>query len=329
METHHRDRLPLHALRTEPEGNVNSLTMEGSHPRAGDRLRDLLRRYGVVTILLVSLGVLWWGMHSAFSIGVVGNALYVSVIVLILAAEFWIPFRPEWGTIRNVTRPDVAYFLITPLTDALQMALLIGMLSATAQYHHYLEVVALWPNHWPILAQLLLAILTVDFFKYWYHRWTHTVPLLWRMHIIHHCIERLQMLRASYFFPLDVFLTVATGTAVMLAIGCSYELIVFQNVFTGILGLLNHSNADWKCPYLDTFVNTPDHHRAHHSVYEPGVNSNYGSFFNYADRMFGTRFLPKPEEITDLGLDDSWNVPDTLLRQLAVPFRWSEVIRRV
>ena len=60
-------------------------------------------------------------------------------------------------------------------------------------------------------------------------------------------------------------------------------------------GLLNHSNADWKCPYLDTFVNTPDHHRAHHSIYEPGVRSNYGSFFNFADRMFGTRYLPEDQ----------------------------------
>lgn len=300
--------------------------MEHSQPRAGDRLRDLLRRFGVVGILLTSLTVLWWGVRSPFPLEIVGNALYVSMIGLILAAEFWIPFKPEWGTIRNVTRADVGYFLITPLADALQMALLIGLLSQTAQYHHYIEAVALWPNGWPILVQLLLAILIVDFFKYWYHRWTHTVPLLWRMHIIHHCLDRLQMLRASYFFPLDVFLTVATGTLAMLALGCDYELIVFQNVFTGILGLLNHSNADWKCPVLDTFVNTPDHHRAHHSVVDPGAHSNYGSFFNFADRMFGSRYLP--DQIGELGLDETWNVPDTLLRQLTVPFRWKEVSRQ-
>lgn len=307
---------------------MSSLTMGQSTQGVGDRLRDLLRRYGVVTILTFSFLVLWWGVRSTVSLDIVGNALYVSMIALILAAEFWIPFRPRWGTIRDVTKNDVAYFLITPLTDALQMAILIGVLSETAQYHQYLEVVAIWPNHWPIPAQLLVAILVVDFFKYWYHRLTHTVPLLWRMHIIHHSIDRLQMLRASYFFPLDVFLTVAIGTLAMLAIGCNYKLIVMQNVFTGILGLLNHSNADWKCPILDTFINTPDHHRAHHSIEDPGAHANYGSFFNFADRMFGSRFLPTEEQIGELGLDDSWDVPESVLEQLQVPFRWDEVSKQ-
>ena len=130
-------RRPLRGV-PGPDGRWSPLEARGPAPDLEDRTEAtaarLLRRYGVVTILMTALAVLWWGMHSALSIEVVGNALYVTVIAVILAAEFWIPFRPEWGTIRNVTLPDVAYFLITPLTDALQMALLVGLLAATAQY---------------------------------------------------------------------------------------------------------------------------------------------------------------------------------------------------
>ena len=43
--------------------------------------------------------------------------------------------------------------------------------------------------------------------------------MLWRMHSIHHSLDRLEMLRASYFYPIDIFLTVATGTLAMLMVG--------------------------------------------------------------------------------------------------------------
>jgi sterol desaturase/sphingolipid hydroxylase (fatty acid hydroxylase superfamily) len=100
-------------------------------------------------------------------------------------------------------------------------------------------------------------------------------------------------------------------------------------VFTGILGLLNHSNADWQCGFLDTLLNTPNHHRAHHAVIDPGAHSNYGSFFNFADRVFGTRYLPKPEEIGELELDDIYDMPNSIIRHMAVPFRRNEIHKTV
>src|SRR5262249_56373704 len=120
-----------------------------------------------------------------------------------------------------------------------QVLLLVGLLAGTVQYPHSLRVVDVWPTNAPILVQLLLATLIVDFFKYWYHRWTHEVPFLWRIHSIHHSLDRLEMLRASYFYPIDIFVTVATGTLAMLMVGGSYELIIFHNVYAGIPGLLN------------------------------------------------------------------------------------------
>ena len=56
--------------------------------------------------------------------------------------------------------------------------------------------------------------------------------------------------------------------------------------------------------------------------------SNYGSFFNFADRLFGTRYLPEDQSSFDpLGLDETYDVPPTFLKPLAVPFRWNKVHR--
>lgn len=291
-----------------------------------DRLRTVVRRYGYGAILVGSLLVLWWGVEGPYRIEHVANGLYIAMIFLILGLELWIPFTRSWGDIRAATRADVAYFLLAAPIDALQVFILIGLLAGTSQYHHYIRVFDIWPRNAHILLQLLLAILIVDFFKYWYHRWTHEVPFLWRIHSIHHSLDRLEMLRASYFYPIDIFLTVATGTLAMLIVGAGYELIIFHNVYAGITGLLNHSNADLECGFFDSILNSPGHHRAHHSVALPGSRSNYGSFFNFADRLFGTRYLPENQrDFGRLGLDDSYRMPHTVLRQLAVPFRWRHV----
>jgi len=291
-------------------------------------LRDLVRRHAYGVILLGALGVLWWGVEGPYPIEYVSNALYVAMIFLILGLELWIPFNRGWGDIRKVTRADVIYFLLAAPIDSLHIFLLVGVLAATAEYHHYVEVFDVWPNDAHILLQLLLVILIVDFFKYWYHRWTHEVPVLWRYHSIHHSLDRLEMLRASYFYPIDIFLTVGIGTLAMLMVGVGYELIIFHNVFAGITGLLNHSNADLHCGVFDRFLNSPGHHRAHHAVGLPGSRSNYGSFFNFVDRLFGTRYLPEDQrDFGPLGLDESYEMPPTFLRQLAVPFRWRRVHR--
>lgn len=291
-----------------------------------DSLRSFVRRYAYGTLLLGSLLVLWWGAVGPLRFAMVSNALYVTVILAVLGLELWMPFQPRWGDIRNASRADLIYFLLAVPIDALQMFLLIGLVAGTAQYHHYLRVMDVWPRDAHILAQLLLAILLVDVFKYWYHRATHEVPLLWRIHSIHHSLDRLEMLRASYFYPIDIFFTVATGTLVMIMAGAATEIVIFHNVFAGITGLLNHSNVDFQCGVFDTVLNSPGHHRAHHALDPPGRHSNYGSFFNFADRLFGTRYLPADQRSLDrIGLDGSYRMPPTFFGQLAAPFRWRSV----
>jgi len=307
------------------EGQVSSVGDQSGL----DGLRSVVRRFGYGTVLVGTLLVLWWGVAGPYSFGYVAIGVQLTSIVVILGMEFLIPHQRTWGNIHKVTRADVIYFLLAAPIDQLQIFLLVTLLAGTAQYHHFIQVFDFWPRDAHVLAQLFLVTMIVDFFKYWYHRWTHEVPWLWRMHSIHHSLDRLEMLRASYFFPVDIFLTVATGTFVLLMVGVDYRIIAFHNVWAGITGLLNHSNADLKCGFFDSFLNSIGHHRAHHSVALPGVRSNYGSFFNFTDRIFGTRYLPEDQsDFGELGLEeDEYDMPDTFLQQLAVPFNWSRIRR--
>lgn len=304
------------------------LTGTRSDIAEGDGIRSLVRNGSYTAILLTSLLFLWWGAVGPYrdyyeytSIG-----LYVVMVVTILGLEFLLPYKPRWGDLRNVTGPDLGYFMLAPIIDQAQLLLRVALVAATVRWHDAMALLDWWPDQIHILWQLLLAFMVVDFFKYWYHRWTHEWPWLWRMHVIHHSLDRLQMLRASYFWPADILITVATGTLVLLLFGAPGEVVIFHNVFAGITGLMNHSNVDFECWPYDILLNTPGHHRQHHSMDDPGAHANYGSFFNLTDRMFGTRYLPEdPRDVGELGLDDSYAVPKTLLAQLAVPFRWKDV----
>ena len=60
----------------------------------------------------------------------------------------------------------------------------------------------------------------------------------------------------------------------------------------------------------------------------PGSDSNFGSFFNFTDRIFGTRYLPEDQRsVEPLGLDETYDMPPNVTQQLAVPFRWRKVHR--
>ena len=47
----------------------------------------------------------------------------------------------------------------------------------------------------------------------------------------------------------------------------------------------------------------------------------------FTDRLFGTRYLPEDQsDFGALGLEEgAYDMPDTLLKQLAVPFNWARV----
>ncbi|MEY3835620.1 MAG: hypothetical protein RI989_1048 [Bacteroidota bacterium] len=49
----------------------------------------------------------------------------------------------------------------------------------------------LWPHHWPLLLQAITMMFISDFFRYWIHRLSHTVPFLWRFHAVHHALTHL------------------------------------------------------------------------------------------------------------------------------------------
>jgi len=196
--------------------------------------------------------------------------------------------------------------------------------------------VALWADqagfgllHWLHIegwAALLIALLLLDLIIYFQHRLFHIVPLLWRLHRVHHADQEIDVSTALRFHPLEIVLSMFIKMAAVLLLGVPALAVLLFEVLLNGMAMFNHSNLRlplWLDALLRRLLVTPDMHRVHHSVLVHETNSNYG--FNLAlwDRLFGS-YVAQPESGHDamrIGLNEyqSGN-PDTLKDLLLIPF---------
>ena len=179
---------------------------------------------------------------------------------------------------------------------------------------------------WPTWVVVVVAVVTLDFVIYLQHVMFHAVPLLWRLHMVHHADLDVDVTTGARFHPIEVTLSMVIKLAVVVLIGASPWSVLIFEVLLNATSMFNHSNVriperfDW---FLRWLVVTPDMHRIHHSVIREETNSNFGFNLPWWDRLLGT-YRPDPakgQTGMTIGLDQFRN-PDhlTLLWILALPF---------
>lgn len=149
-----------------------------------------------------------------------------------------------------------------------------------------LQVMAL--PHW---ASVLLAVVALDLAIYLQHVLFHAVPVLWRLHRVHHADPDFDVTTASRFHPVEILLSLGIKCAVIAAIGAPALGVLIFEVMLNVAAMFNHANGRLPASvdrWLRGIVVTPDMHRVHHSVLRPEMNSNFGFNLPWWDRLFGT-----------------------------------------
>jgi sterol desaturase/sphingolipid hydroxylase (fatty acid hydroxylase superfamily) len=158
------------------------------------------------------------------------------------------------------------------------------------------------PNwfHW------LGAMVLFDCWQYWWHRFNHRVPFLWRFHAVHHADAELDASSGVRFHTGEMIWSFLARLIVLPLLGLTMqELLVYETISLPVI-LFHHSNLRLsnridRC--LRWLIVTPWMHYVHHSRWQPETDSNYTSFLSVWDRLFGSfRLRAKPHEIS-LGLD--------------------------
>jgi len=139
--------------------------------------------------------------------------------------------------------------------------------------------------------EIVLALVLLDLAIYWQHRMFHQVPVLWRLHRVHHSDLAFDVSTAVRFHPLEILLSIFIKGLLVLMLGIpATAIIIFEVILNGV-ALFNHGNI--RLPkgldgVLRSVLVTPDMHRVHHSNIPSETNSNYGFNLSIWDKIFGS-----------------------------------------
>jgi sterol desaturase/sphingolipid hydroxylase (fatty acid hydroxylase superfamily) len=131
----------------------------------------------------------------------------------------------------------------------------------------------------------------MDLVIYLQHVMVHAVPLLWRLHRVHHADLDYDVTTGARFHPLEIILSMIIKFAVIVLLGAPVVAVIVFEVLLNASSMFNHSNIRFPVSldrYMRWFVVTPDMHRVHHSVHDDEANSNFSFSLSCWDRIFGT-----------------------------------------
>lgn len=178
----------------------------------------------------------------------------------------------------------------------------------------------------PLWTKVLIAVVVLDLVIYIQHVLFHTLPVLWRLHMMHHADLDIDVTTGLRFHPLEIMISLGIKLAAVVLLGPPViAVLVFEILLNGT-SMFNHGNI-YVPVHIDKFLRllvvTPDMHRVHHSVTIRETNSNFGFNLPWWDRLFGT-YRAQPvagHEKMTIGLSQFRNASKlTLWRLLVLPF---------
>jgi sterol desaturase/sphingolipid hydroxylase (fatty acid hydroxylase superfamily) len=238
--------------------------------------------------------------------------LVVNVVVLGVAERLR-PYRKAWHATPQHLRRDGTVWALNLVADAAVGALLVA------------SAIAWLPgaNAWPLPLQIVMGLAAAEFGSYWLHRWSHTDSWLWRVHLLHHVPDRLNLANAITAHPINAAYDKAARLLPLLVLGLSPDAMLFIALFGVTQSLVTHANVAGTIGWLDRVIGSAELHRRHHST-DPDQAGNFGTALPLWDQVFGTyRRQGAPSEV---GVFHPAQYPGEL--ELARLLRWPFSRRR-
>lgn len=253
--------------------------------------------------------------EQAIRIGV-----FIGLLVLLSGAEFIIPLAK-----RQTVRPrqwftNIAIVVIDNFTLKLLFPLLAVGTATYASQNGYGLFNVIDLNY---SVAFIISLFALDLLIYGQHVMMHNIPLLWRLHRMHHTELGLDTTSAVRFHPIEIILSMLIKMLFVLLMGVPVAAVILFEILLNGLALFNHSNL--KLPtaierVLRLIIITPEIHWIHHSEINAETNSNYGFNLCLWDRLFST-YIDKPTKeypemrqgLCEFGFEKSLSLPELLI----------------
>lgn len=270
-----------------------------------------------------------WMMSADASPTAVLLPIGLGSLLLVAILERILPWHRDWNRNHGDLLTDALYLPTQQIVTRLCAPLAAGLAITGGTWLSQSLGGAVWPDTWPVAAQVVFASVIREFFDYWGHRAMHRFDWLWRLHATHHSAERLYFLNAARAHPGEIaFRFGLLGILPLALLGVGERVLVLTTVAALCADVYQHANVAIRLGPLSWIYSIGDAHRWHHSRSRAEADNNYGNVYLFWDAVFGTRYLPSgqtpPTEVGAAGLDA---FPRRFLDQWLSPFRWSAILR--
>ena len=143
----------------------------------------------------------------------------------------------------------------------------------------------------PFWYGVIAAVIIMDFVIYIQHVMVHAIPVLWRLHRVHHADPDYDVTTGARFHPIEIILSMLIKFVTILLLGPAVVAVIVFEIMLNATAMFNHGNIGLPKAVdkvMRWFLVTPDMHRVHHSVEDDETNSNFGFSLTWWDRLFGT-----------------------------------------
>lgn len=274
------------------------------------------------------IGTLNWTWDSIlFNVPWYTNYFYglITISLVVWGLEIVFPWRKDQSVFRKDFWLDAFYMffnffifsiVISGFYKVLEVAFLdLGITSKSLAIFNL--------SSFPMIVQLLIFFVLLDFVQWFTHVMLHRFNFLWRFHKVHHSVKemgfaahlRYHWMENILYKPLKVF-------AVMLLGGFEPEQAYIVHFIAISIGHLNHSNIKLTYGPLRYVFNNPVMHLYHHAYKLPegshGVN--FGISLSIWDYIFKTSYIPEESGTIELGYSDDSKMPKNFIKQLFYGF---------
>ena len=219
--------------------------------------------------------------------------LLISVVVFVILERKY-PYRPGLKIFREGFWVDLVWY--TLIQSYFLKILIFDYFITPIDAHYHLSSLRLVYN-WPVAWQVLLFLVTHDFYIYWFHRWQHHSKILWKTHEAHHSNKEVDWLAGTRSHSIEILINQTIEFAPIILLGANPIIVPIKALIDAVWGMYIHSNINVKSGKLQYIINGPEMHQWHHADQREVFYANYSTKFAIWDWLFGTAYLPnkKPE----------------------------------
>jgi sterol desaturase/sphingolipid hydroxylase (fatty acid hydroxylase superfamily) len=219
---------------------------------------------------------------------VIRIGFFFGVFVFIAIWELLAPRRQLTTSKMSRWASNLAITFLNPLAVRLIFPVLGASLALTAQKNGWGLLNHYNPPFWP---GVVFSVIVLDLLTYLQHVMFHAVPILWRLHMVHHADLDFDVTTGLRFHPIEIILSNGIKLGAVVLLGPAAIAVLMFEVILNAMAMFNHGNIRLPLKIdrvLRFLVVTPDMHRVHHSVLPREANNNFGFNLPWWDRLFGT-----------------------------------------